>query len=287
MPFAPSGHAPRPTALIVVTLLLIALLLAPLAAAADKGKRLVFGVHPYLPADELHDRFQPLVRYLSQQTGIQFELRIARNYETHIENVGNHVVDIAYMGPASYVDLTRKYGKTRLLARLEVNGRPYFHGYIVTRHDQSLRNLRDLKGKRFAFGSPHSTMSYIVPRHMLRDKGIRLEDLAGYKFLGNHRNVALGVLLGEYHAGAVKEEVYHEFRDRGLKKLAISPPISEHIFVCRNGLPADQYELLRNTLLSLSASDDGHRALSSIKATITGLVPAHYEDYDNLRSLMN
>lgn len=68
-----------------------------------------------------------------------------------------------------------------------------------------------------AFGDPESTMSHLVPRFMLWRVGVTGEVLADYQFLSNHTNVALGVLVGDFDAGAVKEEVFYEFEPKGLK----------------------------------------------------------------------
>jgi len=267
-----------------ILLILILLLIIPLSKA-DPGQ-LTFAVHPYLPKEEILKRFTPLVDYLSDQLGMPVKLSISKNYEVHIENIGNQVIDIAYIGPSSYVEMTQKYGKHPLLARLEVNGKPFFNGYIVTANKEFVDNIGALKGKRFAFGSPHSTMSYLVPRHMLKEAGVGLETLAGYRFLGNHRNVALGVLLGEFDAGAVKEEVYFNFREQGLLKVAVSPSISEHVFLSRQKLPVEVIEKLRQSMYRLSESDAGIKILTTIKKKITGLVKVNDSDYDNLRKIM-
>jgi phosphonate transport system substrate-binding protein len=255
-------------------------------AAVQQTDRLVFGIHPYLPAAEVQKRFKPLIDYLSSQLDRQIELRVSKNYETHIENVGNNIFDIAYMGPSSYVGMTEKFGMRPLLARLEVNGKPDFHGYIVTRKDSPVQALEQLAGRRFAFGSAHSTMSYLVPRHMLKRAGVGLEQLGNYTFLGNHRNVALGVLIGEFDAGAVKEEVFDEFRSRGLRKLATSPSISEHVFVGRFDMPEEQRQKIQQAMFSLSGTEQGRKILAAIKKTVTALVPANDSDYDNLRTIM-
>ena len=148
---------------VITGLLTIFLLVMPAYTFARDA--IIMGVHPYLPREILIRRFTPLTAYLSQQLGIPVKLQISKNYESHIENLGNNIFDFAYMGPASYVELTNKYGKHRLLARLEVKGKPYFNGYIITSKNSKLTKLSDLKGKKFAFGSPHSTMSYLVPRY--------------------------------------------------------------------------------------------------------------------------
>jgi phosphonate transport system substrate-binding protein len=219
---------------------------------------------------------------LSDKTKIKIICTISKDYREHIDMVGQDKVDLAYMGPASYVIMTRKYGLKHVLARLEINGTPLFQGVMITRKNSSISTLHDLAGKSFAFGDPNSTMSYLVPLFMLHEAGIRKDTLARHSFLSSHQNVALGVLMGDFDAGAVKEEVFYEFKERGLKDLAWTPKISEHVFVARSTLPSGTVNSLRNALLTLSDKS----VFSSIKSSMTALVPADNSDYNNLRSIM-
>ncbi|UCH46052.1 MAG: phosphate/phosphite/phosphonate ABC transporter substrate-binding protein [Nitrospiraceae bacterium] len=251
--------------------------------SAHAGQKMTLQIHPYLPASELLTRFAPLTRYLSRITGTEINCNISKNYEEHIEKVGKNMVDIAYLGPASYVKLVSKYGTKPILARLEVKGSPFFKGVIITSKSSKILSLDDLKGKRFAFGDPHSTMSYLVPLYMLREKGVSYESLERHEFLNSHKNVVLGVLMGDFDAGAVKEEVYYQYRDRGLRDVAWTPEVSEHLFVARSTLPQESIEALRKALLGIQRKDV---ILSSIKQDVTAMVPARDEDYDNLRSIL-
>ena len=273
--------------LAIAWLLLLCVLISPVLAANDKSNStLIIGVHPYLPAAELKKRFKPLLDYLSNQLATPMELSISKDYETHIENIGNKLFDVAYLGPASYVNLIDKYGSHSLLARLEIKGKPTFKGYIVAKDGSEILELKQLKGKKFAFGSPRSTMSYMVPRYMLREVGVSLESLSDYKFQGNHRNVALSVLLGEFDAGAVKEETYFKFKGKGLKQIGVSPSISEHVFVCRQGLSLGQHKKIQDSMYNLSKTEHGRKILTSIKKSVSGLVPVSDKDYDNLRVII-
>jgi phosphonate transport system substrate-binding protein len=143
-----------------------------------------------------------------------------------------------------------------------------------------------VKGKSFAFGDPDSTMSHLVPRYMLLEAGIDVEDLSHYDFLASHHNVALGVLVGEFLAGAVKEEVFYEYEERGLKALAWTPELSEHLFVASRKLPAETVEDLREALLGLADEPGGDEVMNSIKLGVTAFVPAADIDYDNLREIL-
>jgi phosphonate transport system substrate-binding protein len=243
---------------------------------------LTLWVHPYLLATELINKFSPLAAYLSKKIGHPVEVKISKSYQSHIKKVGEDQIGLAYMGPASYVKMTHSYGKKTVLAGLEVNGKPFFHGMIITLQNSAITTLQDLQGKRFAFGDPNSTMGHLVPRYMLWKTGIDLENLDKYEFLGSHNNVALGVLGGYYDAGGVKEGVFYKYRKRGLKMLAKSPPLAEHLFVASNKLPEATISTLRQSLVNLRDKT----ILSAIKKSVTGMVVVKDADYDPLRTII-
>lgn len=256
-------------------------------AAESTQPPIILAVHPYLPSAEIQQRFAPLADYLGKQLGRQVQVRVGRDYEQHIEAVGLNSVDIAFMGPASYVKLTERYGAKPLLARIEIKGKPILSGYIVTRVNSALHNLTDLRGKRFAFVDQDSTMGTIVPRYVMQQAGMGLKQLGAYQYLGGHKDVALGVLNGDYDAGAVKSEVYDELAPRGLRVLAKLPDVSEHLFVTRADLPAKQVTLLRQALLQLKSAPHGAAILRAINKDMTAMAPVVDADYNSLRKLQH
>lgn len=261
--------------------------LLPSPAAAQESRPLVLAVHPYLPALEIERRFAPLTRHLEQATGRRFEISVSSDYSAHIKRVGTHAVDIAYIGPATYVTLVKTYGREFfLLARQETSGTPAFHGHIVVAETSDIKTLADLRGRSFAFGDPQSTMSHLVPYYMLLEAGVKLDDLTRHPFLGGHRNVALGVLSGDFAAGAVKEDIYEEYRARGLRSIAVSPPIPDHPFVATRTLPADLGAKIRTALLALGADPAKRGILTFIQPDLTGFISAEDSDYDILRRVI-
>ncbi len=246
---------------------------------------LILAVHPYLPSEEIHKRFTPLAEYLGKQLGRPVQVRVGRDYIQHVEAIGLNNVDIAFMGPSSFVLMGERYGAKPLLARIAIKGKPRLSGYIVTSVNSTLRNLGDLRGKRFAFVDPDSTMGTIVPRYVMQQAGIELKTLASYQYLGGHKNVALGVLSGDYDAGAVKSEVYDEMAPRGLRVLAKLPEVSEHLFVARSDMPDKQVAQLRQALLQLQGEADGVVIMRAMNKDMTAMVPVVDADYDNLRKI--
>lgn len=263
---------------------LFVLACAPLRAA--ELPPLILAVHPYLPANEIQQRFAPLAKYLGKLLDRAVVVRVGRDYDEHVDAIGANAVDIAFMGPAPYVLMVARHEKKPLLARIEVDGKPVLGGVIIARTGTSLRGLDDLKGRRFAFGDRDSTMSSLVPQYMLQEASVPLAALAAYEYLGGHKNVALGVVSGDYDAGAVKQEVFDELAPRGLRVLAAMPTVSEHLFVTRSDLPAPQVEKLRQGLLNIKTDPDGKTIMQSINKGMTNMVPVNDADYQSLRAMM-
>jgi phosphonate transport system substrate-binding protein len=260
--------------------------MALLCAAVRVHAEMILEVHPFKPPTQLVASFAPLTAYLSKQLGQPVAVRIAKDYQTHIDAIGKDAVDLAYLGPVAYVKLRETYGPKPLLARQVIGGSKDFHGKIFVRQDSRLRSLADLKGKRFAFTEPHSTMGHLVPRYQLWQAGVPVERLASYQFLGDHVNVALGVLAGDYDAGAVKEDVFYAYAGRGLRAIATTPPISDHLFVASRKLSDAQRRTLRAALWQLHQAPEGAQILESITPGVTALVPVQDSDYDTLRVVL-
>jgi len=247
---------------------------------------LVLAIHPYLTTTELEKKFNPLVNYLSQKTGFKIQLKIGSSYDEHIKYIGLNKVDIAYMGPASYIKLVEQYGSKPILAKLEINGQSFFQGNIIVRKGSDIMSLADLKGKKIALGNINSTMSYIVPHHQLHQADVYQGSHNRHPLLSSHDDIALAVLSGDFDAGAVKPAVFKRYEQEGLRVLTKTQEISEHLFVVRSRLPKKIINRLRDTLLDMKSSKEGLNVLKGIKKNMTALVEANDRDYQNLRIII-
>ncbi|MCG7982254.1 MAG: phosphate/phosphite/phosphonate ABC transporter substrate-binding protein [Candidatus Thiodiazotropha lotti] len=255
---------------------------------AYASESLVMGVHPYRPHNELKEMFQPLANYLSFELGQKIEVRIGDSYQSHHDAILAGDVDFAYIGPSLFVSLTRSTNDIPVLARLEVNGKPTFTGKIIVSNDSEINDLEDLKQRQFAFGSRSSTMSHLVPRQMLYEAGIDLDDLAGYRHYSNHNNVALAVLAGDADAGAVKEAVYEKYKRHGIVAIETTDAISEHLFIGALNTGSLLLNELKSALLKLDHKNSRTASvLKPIKQTATALVKTNHQDYDGLRGILN
>lgn len=272
------------SAVVASILLLIGL---PTSASQKAPPDLILGVHPYLSYAELQTRFQPLARYLAKRLDRNVSLRIGGDYDEHVDQVGRDRVDIAYIGPVSYVRMVERFGTKPLLARLEKRGSAVLTGHIVVRERCAIRSLSDLQGKSFGFGDPNSTMSSVVPRALLDIEGIDISGLSRQVRYQGHTNIAFAVLSGQVDAGAVKSEVYNRFAMQGLRSIARLPEVSEHLFVTRADMPKALIDRVRDLMLDLRNSSEGQQVLRSLHSQASGLVTVSDDDYDTLRTLLS
>lgn len=272
--------SPALIARLISLLSLFCLLLStPIQAATQPPLEL--WIHPYLPAPELVRRFTPLAHYLETKGGRKIEIRISTTYKEHEKRLSEDRADLAFVGPFGYVQVTKRHETKNILAMMEGNGKTVFHGIIAVRQDGPIKTLQDLVGKSFAFADNESTMGTLVPQNMLREAGVEIDRLSRYSFLASHNDVALAILGGFYDAGGLKEEVFLEYAHRGLRVLAKSPPIPEHLFLAGKHLPVPLVKVLRKALIQLKDP----AILTPIQKTATGMAPATDRDYDIVRRL--
>ncbi len=270
--------------LILIPCLILSFCLALRTGQPLAQEPLRLGLYPYLAATELVKKFSPLAAYLGQQLGQPVTLEIAQSYQMHIDRMGKEGLDLAFMGPISYVEMTERFGAKPLLAGLAINGHATFQGMIVVKKECALHGLADLKGKRFAFGSADSTMGFFLPRLLLHQAGVEMASLASYEHIANQQNVALGVLMGDFDAGAIREAVFKAYEHEGLRALATSPPLPEHLFVAAKRLGSKKTLALAKAMQALNqATPNGKKILSTLQTDLTALVPIEDQAYHELR----
>ena len=217
-------------------------------------KELKFGVIPLEAPAMMHRRYQPLTEYLTQSLGRTVELVVGLDYMQTIKDLEDGVTDLAFLTPTTYIEAHDKFGAVLLVKALR-KGLPYTHAAIVARSGSGIERLEDLRGKRFAFGDRMSTSSYLIPRSMLAEAGVRLEDLKDHAFLGHHDDVARAVLAGEYDAGGLMESTAGKFLEQGLKVLKTSIEIPEFNICASKGLDAGTLESIKKALTALDQQE--------------------------------
>ncbi|MCL5062407.1 MAG: phosphate/phosphite/phosphonate ABC transporter substrate-binding protein [Nitrospirae bacterium] len=241
----------------------------------------LFGVVPLENAVVMNKKYAPLVAYLNNKLGMDYIIKVGKDYTEAIEDVGTGRVQISSQTPTTYIEGKHKHG-IKLLGYFAKDGSPTYKSAIVVSKNSGIRSIAELKGKRFAFGSEKSTGSTLVPMAMLAEGGITLNDLSQHAFLGSHDIVANAVLKGEFDAGGMMESVVADFADKGIVAIKISEPIPQFPICVNKDLDPEFVANIKEALISITDSS----ILKAIDKGYTKFLEAKDSDFDGVRVMV-
>jgi phosphonate transport system substrate-binding protein len=258
-------------------------------ADSTAHKPVIFvGVVSRYPPTVIYQGYQPIMDYLTRNTPYQFVLRLNSTYQQTVDELAGGKVSAAFLGTYIYVRAYEKQAVSCLLKPLNENGEPLSHAVVITRSDNAIRKIEDLRGKRVAFPSQDSFSGNWLPLYELKKHNISLADLDSVYYFPHHQSVVYHVLRGTFDAGVVKERVAKEFLPRGIRIVYTSEPIPGSPIVISKHCPAAVAGAIRDALLHI----DLHRP--SDKAMVAdwdpefqyGFASATDSDYNSVRAIL-
>lgn len=246
-----------------------------------------FGIQTdwYISEKLMEKRFKPLADYLAEEIGMPINIRQVLEENKIIEELGRGTIDIAYVSPSVYIQGHFKYGVRPILAALNA-GSPTYKCIIAACKDSDIDKIEDIRGRSFAFGHRLSESTWLIPRAMLADAGIRLEELREHACLGTDPDVAMAIINKRFDAGAVKEAIAHRFKNKGLKFIKISAAFPEYMICVNKDFDPRLAEKIVNAILRLDYDHPGYRKiLTSVEPYFTGFVRARDENYEVVRQM--
>ncbi len=230
---------------------------APLASAQQKTLTLTFGVYPTDKATVMYRTFTPMIDELEDRVAkrlnqpVDIHLTIFRSYEDGIDALCKGTVDFVHFGPASSIVAKQRAPGIKLLAMEHENGEKRFQGVIFVGKDSPIHTLADLKGKRFAFGDPNSTIGRWLVQAELVKAGVVADDLASFKYLERHDQVADVVVHGDFDAGSVKMSTFQKANAKSeLRSIATFENVTKPV-VAREGLDQPVFEAIQSALIEM------------------------------------
>jgi phosphonate transport system substrate-binding protein len=241
------------------------------------------GVLPDMEEESIHRRYKPLLDYLMEETGYEFELVVPSDYSGLVQLFRDHEVDLVKFGGLTFVQAHSSYGATPLVMR-DVDAR--FTSYFLTRGTDPADELDDFKGRVFSFGSRLSTSGHLMPRHFLKsEKQIVPEAyFSEVRYSGTHDRTAYLVRDGVVDLGVANSEIIRRmFQDGSLNRNDIrilweTPPFPDYVWVVQENLSQGVKTQLRDAFLKLDFSNARHnKILSGLGARI--FLPAGVNEF--------
>lgn len=246
-------------------------------------------VIPWQVSAEQEKQLQPLADYLTKTLGRPVKFQITKDYDTSVNLLVEGKVELAYLGAFSYIKARLANPQVQpIVAPIEkTTGRPWYTSIIVVNSDSSIKSLKDLKGKRFAFVSKSSTSGYLVPMAQFNDIGIEPDrDFGKVTYAGSHDKVKEELIAGKVDAIADDKRSYLAQQKAGKldsSKYNIiweSQPIPNAPIVASSKLPP---QLIADLKKAFIKAPDG--LLDPSGSESAGYTLAQDEDYTPMRKL--
>jgi phosphonate transport system substrate-binding protein len=216
-----------------------------------------------------------LARMIEVATGYRVRAEVPTSYVSTVEAMCAGRVDIAFLAPFAYVLANQKCDADVRLVSVRAS-LPFYKAQIMYRADLAVKDLNDLRGKRFAFVTPASASGYLFPAALLKKRGIDPDRFFSQViFAGGHDRVVLAIYTGSVDAGAgfgdevfsdsrtTVERQYRDVKDK-VKVLMYTDPIPNDTVSFRKGLPEDVKERTTKALFRIAETAPGKETLDRL-----------------------
>ena len=270
---------------------------AAIAGACENPDTLTFAIIPTEESVAELLLYQPVTDRMARLTGKKIEFFMPTSYASVVEGLLSDFVDVAVLGPYSYVIASEKDSTIEVFATyakrpgyLQEEG-PGYKGVLVSKKGSHLKTIADLNGKVIGLTDPGSTSGNLVPRVVFAEV-IGMDIDKYFKktvYTGSHELSTVAVHQGKVDAAFVASHRFDNVVEKGEVKLDefnviwSSPPIPQDPFVYRNTLCEDVKAKLRETFLGLKDEPNAKKFLDNVKSNT--FVPMSSADYDVIRAL--
>ena len=239
--------------LAAVALALLVVFVAGCGGGSGEGQNaqaqepLRVGLVPNQNPEKVEAEYAPLADYLSEELGQPVELSVPASYNAVVEAMASGELDLAYVGGLTYVQ-GRERAEVRPLVT-EVNPMTHdttYRSVVIVPSESSVREVSELRGEDFAFGSVSSTSGSLYPSIMLKEAGIDYRtDLGEKTYTGGHDATAQAVAGGRVDAGGIEDRILYRLEEEdaieegSVRVIEESEPIQGYPWVVRDDLPDD------------------------------------------------
>lgn len=253
--------------------------------ASAEPRALTIGLIPAEDSQAMIESSRQVLDALQQQLGMPVKPFVATDYNGVIEALRAKKLDVAYLGPFSYV-LASSVAEVEAfsVAVTKKTGQSAYRSVILARKDSGLRSVAELKGRNFAFVDPSSASGHLFPKAGLQQTGLDPDAYFGrVVFSGSHDASILAVANKKVDAAAVADRIFNSAVAKGTVKqddfvvLWSSRPIPESPMVWRKDLDPALKEKLAKALANLKDVKWGDQGV------LNGFQPTSDAAYDVVR----
>jgi phosphate/phosphite/phosphonate ABC transporter binding protein len=255
----------------------------PAAASAE----IKMGTLPRLSAAELQTMYNPLLEYLSRETGEKVVLVVPKTFDDFKTAAKTGQFDIGFSNPLVYVEIKDKVNIEPLALSSEIKSGTRLRGIIVVRKDSGIEKIQDLKGKQFVFMDKDSPAGFLFQILLLNKAGFDTKkDITILPFAKRHEKVITEVLDKTADAGGLREDELDKVKDKmdtsNIRIVGYTDYFPNWPFFATPKLKPEQISKIRAALIKLRPNDAQNEKILG-PARLTGFIPVSDREYDDLR----
>ena len=270
---------------------------APLAANCENPDELTFAMIPTEESVAELELYKPVTDRMKKLTGKKIQFFMPTSYASVVEGLLSRFVDVAVLGPYTYVIANSKDPTVEVFAtyakrpgHMQEEG-PGYRGVLISKKGSKYTSIDSLKGSLVGLTDPGSTSGNLMPRvAFTRVIGMDLEKFFGkVVYTGSHELSTVAVVQGKVDAAFVASHRFDNVVNKGeatlegVNILWQSDPIPQDPFVYRNTLCDDIKANIRETFLDLKGQPGTQAFLDNVKSNT--FVEMSSDDYNIIRDL--
>lgn len=258
-------------------LLVGAILALGLVASASAQERVLsFGVLNQQSPAKTAELWNPILRYLSEATGLQFQLKMGATVQDTDAMMGRGEFDLVFTNHCFQKEYDGIY---KVVARW---AGPPIYGVIAVNADSPIRTLKSLAGKRVAFPSKGAFVAYAVPMAALQTAHVDVVPVLA----GNQEGALAQLKARQVDAAAVNSRFLTRYAaQHGLsyREVFTSEAFADLPVLIHPRVPKEQADAIRNALLGMKRDPRAGGTLQ--ENSFSGFDAASDRDYDNARKI--
>ncbi len=274
--------------LLPVIFLCFELLYSPTSHATERpacsdASPIIFGVLPFVSAEQLVTQFSPIMHYLSSHLHVPVRIETAPNFAEFARRTNeDRRYDILFTAPHFYPGASSKAGY-RLIVSVDSPG---MWAVVVVPRNSTIETLDDLSGKKLATVHPAGLATLLV-RKLLTDSGIDPDRDITMVSTPSHNASLLSSYHGVTDASALMSPPYRaaDAKVRDNMRVIAKTESTPHIPISVSPVITEQCATqITQLLLDMNSTPAGIAALRH--NSFSGFKKASPDEYERMRELL-
>lgn len=236
------------------------------------------GIARQQAASELAKRWVPIIKYWSDESGLAFQFRTAKDIDTFQTELGDGRYDIMFVNAHHYTVYNRAPGYVAFAQEKGcMNG-----SVIVVAQSNAVRSVKELEGATIAFSSPNAVVGTWLPVQHLRQQGVAFAT----SYVKSMDSVYRGVAKGLFNAGGGELRTYGslDLEVRNQLRVLWKSDFPCHPFSAHPRVPQAAVIQLQKVMHDMNKNAKGMALLNVVN--IKGFEASNDAKYDAVRKML-